>query len=466
MPPQAATYPEPARDVPVIAEYDVVVAGGGPAGCAAAVGAAREGARTLLAEREGFLGGAATLGLICRFMSPNGRDYQGVWHDFVRALRDLGGVRVATEDNCHGAFDPEMIKYAWDELLTRAGAEQLLHCHVAGAMKEGDAVTGIVVEVKSGRRAIRAGRVIDCTGDGLVAAMAGLAFDLGDAQHPWAMACTAAGRLVQMRMPEGMSPQELRRRIRESSAEALARGDYSASSIVHGRVPRKAGTWYQRELPNHGGLTIGGMRILKVNPLDPFDLTRAEREARAELLQQAQFYRRHVPGCETCLLVQTAGHIGVRSSRRIRGIDTMTAGDVIGLRKSENSIARGAWHVDVWPATDYTRPTIDRDRPDLAAMEERLKGGDYYDIRYGCVVAEGVENLLMAGRCLSAEHEAQASLRIQQTCMATGEAAGLAAALSLEQGAPPHRLDPQDVAAALKARREQIEPAFPNLSAV
>ena len=450
------SYLEPARKLPVLGAVDVIVAGGGPAGCAAALAAARHGARTLLVERENCLGGAATLGLISRYMSPNGQDYQGVWHDFMRAMRGRGAARDG-DNPFNGSWDAEMMKLVWDEMMEAAGVELLFHVHVAGVMKKGAAVAGVIIETKAGRAALAAGRVVDCTGDGVVCAQAGAGFDLGADGAPWAMACTLAGRLGPVHMPDDITA--FRRKVDENYNAAVARGEYTASGVVHGRAAKKAKTWWTRRAPFGDEIGVVNGRILEVNPVDPFSLTRAERLARREIVEVADFHRRCVPGCEASYLVQTGAHIGVRSSRRSRGVDTMTAADVFELRKSENSIARGAWIVDIWPAASHTAPTIDLARPEIARMEERLKAGDYYDIRYGCLVPQGVDNLLVAGRCLSAEHEAQASLRIQQTCMSTGEAAGVAAAMSLDAGAAPKDLEPSRVAAQLRRDRESIAPA-------
>jgi hypothetical protein len=201
-------------------------------------------------------------------------------------------------------------------------------------------------------------------------------------------------------------------------------------------------------------------RVLQVNPLDPWDITRAEREGREQAWQVAEFYRKYVPGCERSYLLDTAAHIGVRSSRRACGLATLTDQDVIEFHKYRDSIARGSWHIDLWPANSYTKDPTPVEDPQYRKRITRMKAGDYYDIRYGCIVARGVENLLVAGRCISAEHVAQASARLQQTCMSTGQAAGTAAALSLRLGTLLQDLDPSLVVNQLRTDRASVAPAF------
>ena len=203
-------------------------------------------------------------------------------------------------------------------------------------------------------------------------------------------------------------------------------------------------------------------RVLKVDPLDPFDFTRAEREGREQARQAADFICRHVPAFENAYLLDTSAQIGLRSSRRLTGLATVTSEDAQAFHKYPDSIARSSWNIDIWPADSYSAPAVPHGSPEHEARKERLIAGEYFDIRYGCIVAAGIDNLLMAGRCLSAEHAAQSSLRIQQTCMATGQAAGTAAALSLQANMTPRELDPQVVVEQLENDR-RVEPAFAEL---
>jgi hypothetical protein len=193
-----------------------------------------------------------------------------------------------------------------------------------------------------------------------------------------------------------------------------------------------------------------------VHPLDPWDLTRVMREGRKALWNR-------VPAmCERgAWLAATAARPGVRSSRRVRGLATATAEDAWQLRKHADGIARASWEIDIHPPDRAEGKAIAYDDPAYLPRVRRTQAGDWFDIRYGCLVAAGVDNLLMAGRCLSAEHEAQASLRIQQTCMSTGQAAGTAAALSLKAETPPRALDPMRVVHQLDEDRAATKPAWP-----
>ena len=172
------TIQESARDVPVLGEYDVVVCGGGAAGCAAAIGAARHGARTLLIEKNGYLGGATVSQLVAHILSTNGVDFQGIWHEWIHVVRERGGLAndrlLQRHGQIRGGVDPEVVKFAWDDLIEDAGVVQLLHSWCSTAIVEDRECLGVIVETRAGRRAVLAGRTIDCTGDGVVCAAAGV----------------------------------------------------------------------------------------------------------------------------------------------------------------------------------------------------------------------------------------------------------------------------------------------------
>jgi hypothetical protein len=460
------TYHEPGRKLPVLGECDVAVCGGGAAGCAAAFAAARLGADTLLIEKDGYLGGATVSQLVSHILSTNGVDFQGVWHDWIRALRKRGGVceLVGKPPQFRSGVDPEVVKYAWDDLLAAAGARQLLHAWVAGAIIEEGVCRGVTVETKAGRQAILAKRVIDCTADGAVCASAGVPWEQGDGANPWGQALTKVFRMGNVRWPEGGYPSEAIQAAREAVATAMARGEYDTPVLANGRgINYGMASWvHPSVMPHRTEMNVFASRVLRIDPLDPWALTRAEREGREQAWQCADALKRFAPGYEHAYLLDTNAHIGLRDSRRVQGMATASGDDALGFRKYPDGIARSSWDIDIWPAESYSAPAVDRESPAYQARKARMLAGDYFDIRYGCLVAAGVDNLLVGGRCLSAERTAQASLRIQQTCQSTGQAAGTAAALSLRAGVMPRELDPAGLVGQLERDRD-VEPAFDSL---
>ncbi|MFW5857662.1 MAG: FAD-dependent oxidoreductase [Planctomycetota bacterium] len=460
---------EPARETPVLGTWDVVVCGGGAAGCAAALGAARHGARVLLVEKDGYLGGATVSQLVAHILSTNAVDFQGVWHTWIRAIRrrraDAVAPLVHQGAQWRSGVDPEVVKFAWDDLFAEAGVDQLLHACVAGAAVEDGRCTAVLVETKAGRRALRTARAIDCTGDGILAAAAGVPWDHGQQNgEPWNQALTKVFRMGNVAWPAGGLTEEAVTAAREAIRAAVERGEFTSPVVANGRAIRYGTANYVHHsvVPYRTEMNVFPSRVLQVDPLDPFDLTRAEREGRDQAWQSAEALRRYAPGFEAAYLLDTNAHIGLRDSRRIRGIATATADDVWNLVQRADGIARSSWNIDIWPGDSYDNAAVPHGEATYEAWKTRIQAGEYFGIPYGAIVAREIDGFLVAGRCLSAEREAQASLRIQQTCMATGEAAGVAAALSLREGVPPRELDPALVVRQLAADRD-VEPAFDNL---
>ncbi len=457
------TILEESQTLPVYGRYDVVVCGGGAAGCAAAVSAARHGARTLVVEKDGYLGGATVTQLVAVILSTNGADFEGVWFEYIRGLRRLDGLRGPFRTpglrEVRGSVDPECVKKVWDDLLGEAGVKILHHAYVSDVIQDGAKAVGVVVETIAGRRAVEAGCVVDATADGMVAAAAGVPWEQGDGTNLFAMALTKVLRMGNETLPQERADSDTMKALEERLDACIANGDYKSEVVT---TKKRILSYYRGRawrLPprRHEYLNVIS-RILRTDPLNTFEISKAEVEGRRQAWEAADFMRRFAPGLEKSYLLDTGSHIGVRSSRRIHGLCKVTDEDARDLVMYPDSVAKASWSIDIWPANSYVAPAVDHTSDLALARKAKLEAGECFGIRYGCLVAEGVDNLLTAGRCISASHVAESSLRIQQTCMSTGQAAGTAAALAVDAGTTPRELPAERVVATLAVDRAKIDP--------
>jgi hypothetical protein len=361
-------------------------------------------------------------------------DFQGIWHEFMLALQEKGGVSELTSHPLfpyliHGNINPETTEHVWDQLVLRAGVEVLHHVLVTDVIMQDDKLSGVIIDSKAGRHAVFAQVTIDCTGDGMVAFHAGVPFEQGDGVNPYAIACTKVFRMGGV--------QDHREVLGEQDQKALR--DLCAKREVD--FAPQFSKLLGRRLPGTNSVMVASSRVLRTDPLDPVQLTKAEQLGRRQAWETAAFIQENVPGRAGSYLIDSSNHMGVRSSRRIRGRAVLKTEDVFFFKKHAQGIARGSWDIDVWPADSYSKAPVPRETAEYKARIEKMSAGEYYDIPFGCLVPIGVENLLVAGRCISAEYHAQASARIQQTCMSTGQAAGTAAALCVESRENVSELD-------------------------
>jgi FAD dependent oxidoreductase len=330
-------------------------------------------------------------------------------------------------------FDPELFKLVALELLDDAGVDFLFHAFASDVEHDGP-VRGVVFETKSGPLVIRARVVVDCTGDGDVAVRAGAPYEIGREQDGLVQPMTLMFRMVQFERVE---------------FEAYVREHPEQWRGVHGLwdLIRKASEAGELELPredilffgtpHEGEVSVNSTRVMRVLGTDVFDWSRAELESRRQMRQIAAFLCRHVPGFEHAYIAQSGVHTGVRETRRIIGDYQLTAEDVLGAHKFDDVVARGAYPVDI------------HNPKGSGTVLKRVPPGQAYDIPLRALLPRGAEGLLVAGRCLSGTHEAHSSYRVMPIVMATGQAAGVCAALAAKRKATPRAVPAADVQAEL-----------------
>ncbi len=411
------------KPIDTICDIDVVVAGAGPAGICAAVSAARMGMRVLLIERYGAVGGNLTLGNVSPILGKTsaGTMYFEIIELLSQKHKDEEKIETRNGKEIH--IDSEEAKGILIDFLYRNNVDVMLQTSVADVIKDNKEIKGVVVTTPMGLKAIYAKRIIDATGDGIVAYLAGceyrigrddgltqpltLEFTINNVDETRAIMCFGGSDPVTL--PDGKKYSEL---CKECEAAGILPKNVS--------IVRLHKTFYK------GERNVNATQLNGADALSARGIYEAEVELRNQINKIVDFLQKYIPGYENCMIKTTADTLGVRETRRIIGEYIMTDEDVENGIKHEDAVVHNAWFL------------IDIHNPSGGGQAEgHSKMAQPYDIPYGCLVPLDVDNILTAGRCISGTHRAHASYRVMAICMATGEAAGVAAAVSIKNNAAP-----------------------------
>ena len=441
---------EPARELKVRAEVDVLVVGAGPAGIMAAEAAAKDkNLKVMLIEQRGYMGGNLTIGLpILSFLGPKGDQVvKGGAQKFIDRMWAKGAASEHKPCKNHMSLtiiDPDQAKTVAWEIMDDAGVEVLLYVFVTDTIVENGKVKGVIIESKAGREVILAKTVIDCTGDGDVAFRAGVECNKGDEnggmQPPTLMFCMRGVETQKLRDAICNEPEKYDMDVMPTSQ---FRKDKFITVGLRGRILEAQQQGYK--VPVARTILITGLaedeiwvnmtRVSGVDATNPVSYTQGEHDARFQMYEVIAYLKDFVPGFKNAWLEHSAPFMGIRETRVIVGKYVMTAKDILEQKRFDDAIAVAGYPVDIHHA----------------------KGGDCtmlfcedaYQIPYGVLVPPTVEGLLVAGRCSAMDHEAMAATRVMSTCMALGEAAGVAARIAIADGVEVSAVDVKKVQKAL-----------------
>ncbi|HHY10819.1 MAG TPA: FAD-dependent oxidoreductase [Firmicutes bacterium] len=438
-------------------KFDVIVAGGGPSGVTAAIAAARQGMKTLLIERYGFLGGMGTAALVGPWMTFHDRQgsqvIRGIPEEIVQRLIMMGGSPGHVPDTTGYVatvtpFDAELLKLAYLDLCLESGVTLLFHTWVIDTKVRGSKVRGVEIVNKSGRSTLFADVVIDATGDGDVAVFAGAEYEMGRAgdnltQPMSLMFVLGDVDLSKVKTYMQDHPEEFYEDTKFSylkdASHLSVNGFYSKLKKAQERqeidLDRNMVLFFQTARPDQ--ITVNMTRAVRASGVDPWQSTEAEILLRRQMRQLLEFFKNHIPGFENTYIVASGPQAGVRESRRIIGDYVLTAADITAGVEFADRVLRNAYPIDIHDPDGVGVETID------------IEAGSY-TIPYRCFLPKGIEGLLVVGRCISCTHETLAAVRTQPSVMAMGQAAGTAAALAVKNGCGPRAIDIAELQDLLK----------------
>ena len=420
--------------------YDVVVCGGGPAGFIAAIAAARKGASVALVEQYGFLGGMATTSYVAPlsvFTYKGRKVIGGIPWEFIERLEELGGGLIEKPLG-NVAFDPELYKLLCQRMVLEAGVKLYLHSYLSGCVCGDGRISQVIIENKSGSQALEAAVFIDCTGDADLAYMAGVPMQDKSGRPLQPMSSYFILNGVDTDSP--MVREAMHHNKQGENCYCLPMRKKMLELQEELDIPDFGGPWYCTTL--HDGCVAVNVTRVSADACDAEQLSAAECSLREDCFRMAGIFRKLFPEFRNCYVASVAVNGGVRETRNIKGMHVISAQEYLNAFHYEDSISRGAHPIDIHASKGASQSVTFLEEPAY--------------VPYRALIAEGFPNLLVAGRCLSADRVAFASLRVQASCMGSGQAAGVAAALASASGVAVQDVDVPSLVAELKNMGAQL----------
>ena len=428
------------KNIPVVGRYDVVVCGGGPAGFIAAIAAARKGASVALVEQYGFLGGMATTSYVAPlsvFTYKGRKVIGGIPWEFIERLEELGGGLIEKPLG-NVAFDPELYKLLCQRMVLEAGVKLYLHSYLSGCVCGDGRISQVIIENKSGSQALEADVFIDCTGDADLAYMAGVPMQDKSGRPLQPMSSYFILNGVDTDSP--MVREAMHHNKQGENCYCLPMRKKMLELQEELDIPDFGGPWYCTTL--HDGCVAVNVTRVSADACDAEQLSAAECSLREDCFRMAGIFRKLFPEFRNCYVASVAVNGGVRETRNIKGMHVISAQEYLNAFHYEDSISRGAHPIDIHASKGASQSVTFLEEPAY--------------VPYRALIAEGFPNLLVAGRCLSADRVAFASLRVQASCMGSGQAAGVAAALASASGVAVQDVDVASLVAELKDMGAQL----------